>query len=380
MTTHKATQCVHAGGHEDPYTRGVNTPIYTSSSFEYLDREDFPYPRAFNTPNQEAVVDKLCELEGAEDGLLFSSGMAAVSTATLALVSPGEHVVMLDQLYGGTHAFATEEFNRMGIEYSFVDTDVDAIVEAITPNTRLIMIESPTNPLLQVLDVRRVAQAARERGILTLIDNTFASPVSQNPLALGVDVVVHSGTKYLGGHSDLCCGAVLSSRALTERVRAMARNLGGSLNAITCYLLERSIKTLSLRFERQSTNALAIARFLEDHPSVDAVNYPGLPGFPGHELARSQMSCFGAMLSFEISCNASVSVPDFLHRLKLITPALSLGGIESLISCPAEVSHDRMSPGERHRVGISDSLLRLSVGIEHVDDLTADLGQALASR
>ena len=377
MRTHKATQCVHAGGHEDPHTRGVNTPIYTSSSFEYLAREDFPYPRAFNTPNQEAVVDKLCELEGAEDGLLFSSGMAAVSTATLSLVSPGEHVVMLDQLYGGTHAFATEEFTRMGIEYSFVDTDADAIVAAITPKTRLIMIESPTNPLLQILDVRRVAEAARERGILTLTDNTFASPVGQNPLALGVDVVAHSGTKYLGGHSDLCCGAVLSSRVLIERVRAMARNLGGSLNAITCYLLERSLKTLSLRFERQASNALAIARFLEDHPSVDAVNYPGLPGFRGHELARSQMSCFGAMLSFEIGRNASLSVPDFLHRLKLITPALSLGGIESLISCPAEVSHDRMSPEERHRVGITDSLIRLSVGIEHVDDLTADLGQAL---
>ena len=222
-----------------------------------------------------------------------------------------------------------------------------------------------------------MAEAARERGILTLTDNTFASPVGQNPLALGVDVVAHSGTKYLGGHSDLCCGAVLSSRVLIERVRAMARNLGGSLNAITCYLLERSLKTLSLRFERQASNALAIARFLEDHPSVDAVNYPGLPGFRGHELARSQMSCFGAMLSFEIGRNASLSVPDFLHRLKLITPALSLGGIESLISCPAEVSHDRMSPEERHRVGITDSLIRLSVGIEHVDDLTADLGQAL---
>ncbi len=378
MTTHKATQCVHAGGHGDPQTRGVNTPIYTSSSFEYLDREDFPYPRSFNTPNQEAVVAKLCELEGAEDGLLFSSGMAAVSTATLALVSPGEHVVLLDQLYGGTHAFATEEFARMGIDYSFVDTEANAVVAAITPSTRLIMIESPTNPLLQILDVRRVADAARKRGIVTLIDNTFASPVSQNPLALGIDVVVHSGTKYLGGHSDLCCGAVLSSNELTARVLSKARNLGGSLNAITCYLLERSMKTLSLRFERQSSNALAVAQFLDDHPAVGAVNYPGLPGFPGHELARSQMSCFGAMLSFELDSKA-VPVSEFLHRLNLITPALSLGGIESLICCPAETSHDRMSPEERHRVGITDSLLRLSVGIEHEEDLTADLKQALAA-
>lgn len=372
----KETQCVHAGGHRDPQTRGVNTPIYTSSSFEYLDREDFPYPRSFNTPNQQAVVDKLCELEGAQDGLLFSSGMAAVSTTTLALVSPGEHVVMLDQLYGGTHALATEEFARLGIDYSFVDTDADAVMEAVRPSTRLIVIESPTNPLLQILDVRRVADLARERGVLTLIDNTFASPVGQNPLAMGIDVVVHSGTKYLGGHSDLCCGAVLSSEAITERIRATARNLGGSMNATTCYLLERSMKTLSLRFERQSSNALAVAQFLAAHPSVSAVNYPGLPEFPGHELARSQMNCFGAMLSFELDPNA-VQASVFLHGLKLITPALSLGGIESLICCPAQTSHDRMAPEERHRVGITDSLLRLSVGIEHEEDLIADLGQAL---
>jgi len=378
MTMQKATQCVHAGTQLDPQTRGVNTPIYTSSSFEYLDRDDCPYPRAFNTPNQKAVVDKLCELEGAEDGLLFSSGMAAVSTATLGLVSPGDHVVMLDQLYGGTHAFATEEFARFGIDFCFVETDADAVIAAVTPKTRLIMIESPTNPLLQIIDIRKVADFATGRGITTLMDNTFASPVGQNPLALGIDVVVHSGTKYLGGHSDLCCGAVLSSRAITERIRATARNFGGSLNAITCYLLERSMKTLSLRFERQSANALAVAQFLAAHPLVGPVNYPGLPEFSGHALARSQMSHFGAMMSFELNC-ASVTASQFLRRLRLITPALSLGGIESLICCPAETSHERMSPQERQRAGITDSLVRLSVGIEDERDLIDDLSQALES-
>ena len=378
MTTQKATQCVHAGGHRDPHTRGVNTPIYTSSTFEYLDREDCPYPRLFNTPNQEAVVDKLCALEGAESGLLFSSGMAAISTAMLSLVSPGEHVIMLDQLYGGSHAFATDEFARLGIDYSFVDTDADAVLAAATPSTRLILIESPTNPLLQIIDIRRVAAAAREKGIVTMIDNTFATPVCQNPLGLGIDVVVHSGTKYLGGHSDLCCGAVLASCELTDRVRALAHNLGGSLNAITCYLLERSLKTLALRVERQSRNAQEIARFLAAHPAVRAVNYPGLPESPGHELARAQMSAFGAILSFELDADRA-GVSRFLRRLELITPALSLGGVESLILCPAVTSHDRMSAAERARVGITDTLLRLSVGIEHEEDLIADLDRAMAS-
>lgn len=372
----KETMCVHTGTYHDGVTRGVNTPIFTSSSYEYLDREECPYPRYFNTPNQSVVIQKLCALENAENGVLFSSGMAAMSTTVLAFAGAGEHVVMLDALYGGTHAFATDTFDRMGIRYSFVATDADAVARAVTPATKVIVIESPTNPLMEIIDIRKVAEIARARGITTVIDNAFATPVNQTPVDLGIDVVVHSGTKYLGGHSDLCCGIAVTTNKRADRIRAMARHLGGSLNAVDCYLLERSLKTLILRVQRQTDNAVRIAEFLEGHSAVRKVNYPGLPGFRGYGIARSQMTGFGAMLSFEINEKRVRSV-EFLHRLKLIRPAVSLGGVESIICAPSETSHAKMSAEERSRVGITDALLRLSTGIEHVDDLLADLSQAL---
>jgi cystathionine beta-lyase len=238
------------------------------------------------------------------------------------------------------------------------------------------MIESPTNPLLSVIDIRKVADCCREKGVVSIIDNTFASPVLQTPLGLGMDVVVHSGTKYLGGHSDLCCGAALSTKERTKAIRDMARHFGGTVNAITCYLLERSLKTLALRMERQTANAGAIASFLTVRKDVKKVYYPGLAGNFGHALAAGQMTGFGAMLSFEID-EAAVSADAFLERLKLIRPAVSLGGIESTICAPAKTSHVKMSAEERKRIGVTDGLLRLSVGIEHVDDLIADLGQAM---
>ncbi len=370
------TECVHSGKYRDKAVRGVNTPIFTSSAYEYLDGDGTLYPRYFNTPNQDAVVRKMCALEGAESGILFSSGMAAISTTVLALARSGDHVVMLDELYGGTHAFATDTFDRWGIRYSFAATNADAVAQAVTPETKVIIIESPTNPLLGVLDIRHVAGFARNRGITTVIDNTFATPVNQNPLALGIDVVVHSGTKYMGGHSDLCCGIALSSVAITEKIRATARHLGGSLNGITCYLLERSLKTLALRVERQSANALRVAQFLSSHKAVRKVNYPGLSDFPGHAIARSQMSGFGGMISFELNGTAE-STTAFLRRLKIITPAVSLGGVETLICSPAKTSHSKISAEERKRIGITDSLLRLSVGIENVEDLIDDLSNAL---
>lgn len=371
----KETMCVQSGTYHDTATGGVNTPIFTSSSFEYLDREDCPYPRYFNTPNQEAVVRKLCALEGAEDGVLFSSGMAAISTAILVHAGSQDHVVMLDALYGGTHAFATDTFSRFGIQYSFVATNADAVAQALTPKTKVIVIESPTNPLLAIIDIRQVAEVAKVRGITTIIDNTFATPINQMPLALGIDVVVHSGTKYLGGHSDLCCGVALTSKERASRIRTMARHLGGSLNAITCYLLERSLKTLALRVERQTANAFRIAEFLAGQDAVQAVNYPGLPGFTGHEIAKAQMTGFGAMLSFEL--NKGRRPVDFLRRLQIIRPAVSLGGVETLVCAPAETSHAKISAEERHRIGVTDSLLRLSVGIENIEDLIEDLRQAL---
>ncbi len=373
----KETQCIHSGNYRDEATRGLNTPIFTSSSFEYLDRTAIPYPRYFNTPNQDAVIRKMCALEGAADGVLFSSGMAAMSTAILSAAGSGDHLVMMDELYGGTHNFATEDFQRLGIRCSFAATEAEAIIAAVLPETKAIVIESPTNPLLSIVDILKVADFARQRGITTIIDNTFASPMNQNPIALGIDIVVHSGTKYMGGHSDLCCGIALASTEKTAAaIRKLACHLGGSLDANACYLLERSLKTLALRMERQCQNAQCVAEHLSAHPAVQTVNYPGLPGFKGHATARQQMQAFGAMLSFELD-ESVVSAQRFLRRLQLIRPAVSLGGVETIICAPAETSHAKMTPAERARVGISDSLLRLSVGIEHVTDLIADLDQAM---
>ncbi len=372
----KETQCVHSGAIHDTITGGVNSPIFTSSAFGYLDRNQVAYPRYFNTPNQNAVVEKVCALEGAEDGVLFSSGMAAISTAILAFTGAADHVVMMDELYGGTHAFATNEFHRFGITCTFAATDADFVCKAVKDNTRVIVIESPTNPLLSVIDIRKVADFARKRNVLTIIDNTFATPLYQNPCQLGIDVVVHSGTKYLGGHSDICCGVAVTTREKAARIRDTARNLGGSMNAATCALLERSMMTLAIRVGRQTENAGAIARYLEKLGKVRRVNYPGLASSPYHELAKSQMDGFGAMLSFELD-EAKVDPNRFVRGLRLIKPAVSLGGIESTICAPAVTSHAKISAAERKRIGISDSLLRLSVGIEQADDLLEDIEQAM---
>jgi len=373
----KETQCVHSGSLHDSAIGGINTPIFTSSAFEYLDREDIPYPRYFNTPNQKAVVEKLCALEGAEDGILFSSGMAAISTTILAFAGAGDHVVLMDELYGGTHAFATNEFQRLGINYTFAATDADSVCNAVQENTKVVVIESPTNPLLSVIDIRKVSEFARKHHLVTIIDNTFATPINQNPLKLGINVVVHSGTKYLGGHSDICCGVAVTTYEKAERILAVARHLGGSLNAMMCSLLERSLKTLAIRVERQTQNARSISHFLEEHPTVRRVNYPGLPNFKGHEIAKSQMDGFGAMLSFELD-DAKVDVARFIRGLRLIKPAVSLGGIESTICSPAVTSHAKISAADRKRIGITDGLLRLSVGIEQVDDLLEDLEKAMS--
>lgn len=374
----KETQCVHSGAIKDTMNGGVNSPIFTSTAFNYLDQEHALYPRYFNTPNQSAVVSKICALEEAEDGVLFSSGMAAISTTILAFTRSGDHVVMMDELYGGTHALATSELDRVGIACTFAATDADSICNAVRKNTKAIIIESPTNPLLSVIDIRKVAACARAQNVLTIIDNTFATPLFQNPYALGIDVVIHSGTKYLGGHSDICCGVAVTSREKVERIRDTARSLGGSLNAATCALLERSMMTLAIRVERQTENAGRIAQYLEGQRKVRRVNYPGLASSAYHELARSQMSGFGAMLSFEL--DETVESNRFVRNLRIIKPAVSLGGVESTICSPAATSHARISASERKRIGISDSLLRLSVGIENTDDLLQDIEQAMKAR
>ena len=372
----KETECVHSGSIMDTITCGLNTPIHTSSSFAYLETAENVYPRYFNTPNQLALVEKLCALENGEAGLIFSSGMAAISSVLFALLSSGDHAVLQRDIYGGTHHYVTADFNRFGIQHTFVDNLPEAIDAAIRSNTKLIYIETPSNPLLLITDIAAVADIAQRNGIITVIDNTFATPINQNPIDLGMDIVIHSGTKYLGGHSDICCGVCIGREDLITSVKSTAANFGGSLNAMTCYLLERSLKTLALRVAKQNRNAQSIAKNLQSHPGIKRVFYPGLPDHPDHAIAASQMIGFGGMLSFELKADGA-GPQQFLKRLKLITPALSLGGVESIICAPAATSHAKLTPQERAELGIADGLLRFSVGIENPDDILDDIFQAL---
>jgi cystathionine beta-lyase len=374
-----ATQCVHTGTIKDERFPGMNTPVYTSTAYEYGPDQGNLYPRYFNIPNHQVVVEKLCALEGGQDGMLFSSGTAAISTTLLGLLKSGDHVVFQRELYGGTHHLIVNEMPKFGIEYSFVDGyDATSFAEAVGARTKMIFIETPSNPLLKIVDIRAVARLAREKKLITVIDNTFASPINQNPIRLGIDVVVHSGTKYLGGHSDLSCGAVIGSMPLLGKIRETALNLGGNLNAQTCYLLERSLKTLALRVKQQNANALQLAQWLETQAAVTRVYYPGLVSHPGHEMARSQMSGFGGMLSFDL--NPGLVEPErFLQNLRVARKAMSLGGVETTLCAPALTSHVKMTTEQRAALGITDPLLRVSVGIEEVQDLIDDFKQALVA-
>ncbi len=376
MSTSKAsklTLSVHAGSHGDPLYKGLVTPIYPASAYDY--ESEVLYPRYYNTPNQKAVVEKMVALENGEDGLVFSSGMATIMTSLFAMVKQGDHVLFQNDLYGGTHHAALYELHRYGIDYSMVDvSDLNAFEKGIRKNTRVIYIETPSNPLLKITDLGAVAKLAKKYGLITIIDNTFASPVNQNPIDLGIDIVTHSGTKYIGGHSDLCCGVVVSSKKLTEKIKSSALNFGGSLDAQACYLVERSLKTIVLRVRQQNKNAIEIARFLEAESAVTKVNYPGLKNHPGHAIARKQMpGGFGGMLSFEIKGDPE----KLMKKLKYIKRAVSLGGVESSINTPVKTSHAKLSAAERKAAGISDKLLRLSAGIEETQDLINDLRHAL---
>jgi cystathionine beta-lyase len=283
--------------------------------------------------------------------------------------------VLQKDIYGGTHHFVTADFERFGIKFTFVDNEAADIEKAVKPNTKIIYIETPSNPLLLVTDIAATAQIAKDHNALSIIDNTFATPINQNPLDLGIDIVTHSGTKYLGGHSDLCCGAVLTRRDLADKIAATAANLGGSMNAMTCYLLERSLKTLGIRVDKHNRNAQIIAEHLQQDARIQKVYYPGLESHPGHALAKKQMRGFGGMLAFEL---AGPAPQTFLKNLKVITPALSLGGVETIICSPATTSHQKISAAERAELGITDNTLRLSVGIEDPDDIIADIEQALS--
>jgi cystathionine beta-lyase len=370
------TKCIHAGTILDEKTGGVNSPIYTSTSFAYLDFEEAVYPRYYNIPNAEALGEKIAILEQAEMGMVFSSGMAAITSTLFAFLQKGDHVIFQTGLYGGTFHFVSDELKRFGIEHDISDdNEIETFASLIRDNTRMIYIETPSNPLLKITDIQGVAKLARKHELITVIDSTFASPVNQTPHKLGIDVIIHSATKYLGGHADLCAGAIACSGPDFLKIRSMARSLGGSLNAQDVYLLERSIKTLALRVEAQNKNAGALAEKLEAHPGIRRVYYPGLKSHPGHEIAKSQMSGFGGMLSFELK---EADPTEFQRSLKLIRPSVSLGGVDTIVCSPGLTSHRHLSPEAKRKEGIHDKLLRLSVGIEDAEDLLRDIEQALS--
>lgn len=370
------TICTHVGEIKDEQFKGSVSPIYLSSSYEFFDVDVKRYPRYFNTPNQEYLSKKVAALEHTESAMIFGSGMAAISTMFLAFLQKGDHLVVQNTLYGGTVNFIKEEFPKYGIEYTFTNSyKVEDFEAAIQKNTKLIHIETPSNPLLTITDIKAVAKLGKSKNILTSIDNTFASSVNQNPIDFGVDMVMHSATKYFGGHSDICAGAVASSAEHIERIWNVGKNLGGSLSDMTVWMLERSMKTLGLRVKAQTKNAMKMAKWLNKHPKVSKVYYPGLKSHPDHKLAKSQMKGFGAMLSFELTDD--LDSKRFQEELKLIKSSMSLAGIESTMLSPHLTSHALLSQDERDRVGISDQLIRFSVGIEEVKDLKKDINNAL---
>jgi cystathionine beta-lyase len=371
------TICVHSGEVKDTTYKGAVSPLYMSTAYAYEGLETSIYPRYFNSPNQYYLAKKIAELEHADSALIFGSGMAAITTAMLSILVSGDHVILQNQIYGGTRNFIIEECHRYGITYDFIDVNNWTLLEStVKPETKLLYIETPSNPLLEITDIKLVSKFAKEKGILTMADNTFASPINQRPLDLGIDIVIHSATKYLGGHSDITAGAVASTEAIMNKVFSKAKNFGGSLADQTVWLLERSMKTLNLRVKQQTQNAMDMAEFLENSDFIDKVYYPGLESHPEHQLAKDQMLGFGGMLSFEL--NKKRDTVKFFDSLKMIKNVLSLGGVESTVLSPEKTSHSLLTAEERHAQGIKSNLIRFSVGIEDTQDLKQDLLMAFS--
>jgi cystathionine beta-lyase/cystathionine gamma-synthase len=373
------TNLVHAGEPSPRILGAVATPIFQSAMFESLGEggyHNLGYIRLNNTPNQKVLHEKLAVLEGAEYALVASSGMAAISTTLLTFLSKGDHLLAQDCLYGGTHDFVTNDLGGFGISYDFIDgNDPESWKEKLRPNTKAIYVETMTNPLLQVADHKAVVDFARSNGIVSIIDNTFASPVNFRPPEFGYDLSLHSCTKYLNGHSDIVAGAVIGKAALVDRVKKRLDHFGGSLDPHACFLLERGMKTLALRMRFQNESTLKIARFLEESESVEKVNYPGLDSHPHHNRAKELFEGCGGVLSFELK-EGQPAAQRFLRNVTIPITAPSVGGVETLITIPAATSHSGMSREDRHRLGISDGLIRLSVGIEATEDLIEDFGAA----
>jgi len=383
-----ATKAVHAGQDSDPSADSVSVPIYQTSTFVFESAEQgaarfagkeagYIYTRWAN-PTVRALERNVAELEGGEDARACASGMAAIHAAVVSVVKKGDHVIAPDSLYSGTERLFVDIVSKFGVEFSFVDSSNTANVEeAMKENTKIIFVETPANPTLKITDLKGVAEIAQKMGIITIVDNTFMSPYFQQPLKMGMDVSIHSLTKYLGGHSDLIGGIIVGRKSFFKGLDPVLRNTGGVLAPFEAWLTLRGIKTLPLRMEKHNENAMKVAEFLESHPKVEKVYYPGLKSHPQHELARKQMSGFGGMISFELK-GALENGVKLMNSVKLCTLAVSLGAVETLIEHPASMTHASIPREERLKAGITDGLVRLSVGIEDVEDIMQDLEQALA--
>jgi cystathionine gamma-synthase len=372
------TIVVHGCKGYDPQTGAVSFPIYQSATFRHpglYQTTGYDYSRLQN-PTREELENTVANLEGGRFGFAFSSGMAAVSTI-LALFAPGEHIIVSDDLYGGTYRLFEEVYKKYGIEFSYVDTsNIRDVESAIRPNSRAAFVETPSNPMMKVADLRRISELSKSAGMLFIVDNTFLTPYFQRPLELGADMVLHSGTKYLGGHNDTLAGLIVTDdEELAERLKLVQKSEGAVLAPFDSWLILRGIKTLGIRLEKQQENALKIAEWLSGHRKVSKVNYVGLPGHEGYEISKAQTSGFGAMISFHVADRGMVE--KVLEKVQVIIFAESLGGVESLITYPVVQTHAAIPEEIRERIGVTDTLLRLSVGIEAVEDIIADLEQAL---
>src|SRR5579872_1421582 len=381
---HSETKAVHGGANLDKKNGPVSLPIYQTSTFEVTDNEeqlratptDHFYTR-YGNPTNTVAEETIAELEGTEAALTFASGMGAVTTTIMTLLKSGDHVVAQRDIYGGVNKFLAQWLPKMGIETTFVDTtDYEQHARAIRPNTKLLYLESPTNPTLRVVDFRKVVGIAKEHKLLSMIDATFGTPVNQHPAEYGIDLIMHSGTKYLGGHSDLICGAVCGRRELMEKIWETRTTLGNCMDPHASWMLVRGLKTLSVRVARQNENAMRVAEFLADHAKVRSVHYPFLKSHPQYPLARAQMSGGGGMVTFEVE-GTSEDARRVSEAMRLFTLAPSLGSVESLMSMPVYTSHAMISAEDRQKMGVTEQMIRLSVGIENADDLVADLEQAL---
>jgi len=374
------TKVVHSGEPRPRIAGAVVMPVFQSATYQSAGEksyDDVRYIRLNNTPNHLALADKLAALENAEDAVVTASGMAAISTSLLTFLGKGDHLLAQDCLYGGTHDFVTRDIEKFGISYDFIDgNDPNSWERKLKPSTKVIYVETISNPLMQVLDLESVVGFAKSHGLVSMIDNTFASPVNFRPLEMGFDLSLHSATKYLNGHSDIVAGAVIGKSNLIEKVTHKLNHLGGSLDPHAAFLLHRGIKTLALRVKQHNQSALQIAHFLEKHPAVAKVNYPGLESHPNYERAKRLFDGYGGMMSFELHDGVE-GAESFMRTARLPAVAPSLGGVETLLTRPSQTSHSGLSRENRRRLGISDGLVRLSVGIEATQDLVEDFQQAL---